>query len=115
MRPAAGRRWIVTHRGKAINTQPTPPDCAPLPVIVIGAGVAGLSAALHLAERGLAPWVFEADPRLPNASGGPEWLVLRHEGRTNICFADGHARSLKKDEVPSLRWNPSSEVTRSAP
>ena len=59
--------------------------------------------------------VFEADARLPNASGGPEWLVLRHEGRTNICFADGHARSLKKDEVPSLRWNPSSEVTRSAP
>ena len=74
MRPAAGRRWIVTHRGKAINTQPTPPDCAPLPVIVIGAGVAGLSAALHLAERGLAPWVFEADPRFCGGrlAGGDE-------------------------------------------
>lgn len=32
-------------------------------IIIIGGGVAGLSAALHLAERGLKPLVLEADPR----------------------------------------------------
>lgn len=31
-------------------------------VIVVGAGLAGLSAALHLAERGLKPLILEADP-----------------------------------------------------
>ena len=48
--------------------------------------------------------LFEADARLPNASGGPEWLVFRHQGKTNIGFADGHVRSLKQEGVPSLRW-----------
>jgi phytoene dehydrogenase-like protein len=31
-------------------------------VVVVGAGIAGLSAALHLAERGLRPLLLEADP-----------------------------------------------------
>ncbi|MGD8627430.1 MAG: FAD-dependent oxidoreductase [Anaerolineae bacterium] len=31
-------------------------------VVVVGAGIAGLSAALHLAERGLRPLILEADP-----------------------------------------------------
>src|SRR5512143_1532523 len=32
-------------------------------VIIIGGGIAGLSAALHLAERGLRPLILEADEK----------------------------------------------------
>jgi isorenieratene synthase len=32
------------------------------PAVIVGAGIAGLSAALHLAERGVRPLVLEADP-----------------------------------------------------
>lgn len=40
-----------------------PPDKVQYEVIIIGGGIAGLSAALHLAERGLKPLILEADEK----------------------------------------------------
>ncbi len=64
----------------------TPPDTRPddlFPVVIIGAGLAGLTAALHLAERGLTPLLLEADQLDAGGriSGGhPE--TFEHDGRT---------------------------------
>ena len=56
---------------------------APHPVIVVGAGMAGLSAALHLAERGLAPLVLEADPHYPGGRvAGADVVELNQGGQT---------------------------------
>jgi len=48
------------------------PSEVPADVVVVGAGIAGLSAALHLAERGLPPLMLEAEPRYVGgrAAGG---------------------------------------------
>jgi len=63
-----------------------PPDSQAQRVLVVGGGLAGLSAALHLAERGLAPLVLEADPRYP---GGR--VAARDEVEVNgWCFRLEH-------------------------
>jgi carotenoid phi-ring synthase / carotenoid chi-ring synthase len=51
-------------------------------VVILGAGVAGLTAALHLAERGLQPLLIEADPGAVGGrlKDGPE-VVLDQAGR----------------------------------
>ncbi len=60
------------------------------PVIIIGGGLAGLTAALHLAERGIRPLVLEADPRYPGGRvAGGDVIELRHAGRT-WRFRDEH-------------------------
>ena len=60
------------------------------PVVIIGAGLAGRTAAVHLAERGIAPLLLEADRLYPGGrlSGGePE--TLTHRGR-EWTFASEH-------------------------
>jgi uncharacterized protein with NAD-binding domain and iron-sulfur cluster len=51
-------------------------------IIIIGAGVAGLTAALHLAERGLRPLVLEADPDRPGGRlKGGSAIEFEHAGQ----------------------------------
>jgi carotenoid phi-ring synthase / carotenoid chi-ring synthase len=61
-----------------VSPQPKSPS-----VVIIGAGVAGLTAALHLAERGVQPMILEADPV---AVGGrlrdDAPVTLQHAGAT---------------------------------
>jgi carotenoid phi-ring synthase / carotenoid chi-ring synthase len=52
------------------------------PVLIIGAGLAGLVAALHLAERGVKPLLLEASPRLGGRVAGGETVALEHGGRS---------------------------------
>ena len=60
------------------------------PVVVIGAGLAGLTAALHLADRDIPPLVLEADARWPGGrlSGG-EMDTFSYDGR-DWSFRSSH-------------------------
>lgn len=61
----------------------TDSDSDAFPAVVIGAGLAGLTAALHLAARDVPPLVLEADLEWPGgrlAGGAPE--TFEHGGRT---------------------------------
>jgi hypothetical protein len=53
--------------------------------IIIGGGVAGLSAALHLAERGLKPLILEADERIGGRLAGKPDILLNE-----YCFPNEH-------------------------
>ena len=60
------------------------------PVVIIWGGLAGLSAAAHLAARGVAPLLLDADRLWPGgrlAGGDPD--TFTYEGRT-WSFASEH-------------------------
>ena len=46
-------------------------------VIIIGGGIAGLTAALHLAERGLKPLILEADERIGGRLSAKEEIKIK--------------------------------------
>lgn len=53
--------------------------------IIIGGGVAGLTAALHLAERGLKPLLLEASDRVGGRLSGKEDILIN-----DWCFSNEH-------------------------
>jgi len=53
--------------------------------VIIGGGVAGLTAALHLAERGLKPLILEADERAGGRFSGKAEIIIN-----NYCFSNEH-------------------------
>jgi len=53
--------------------------------LIIGGGMAGLTAALHLAERGLKPLVFEANARVGGRLAGREDILIN-----DWCFPSEH-------------------------
>ncbi|MCD4684707.1 MAG: NAD(P)-binding protein, partial [Anaerolineae bacterium] len=65
------------------------------PVVVIGGGLAGLSAAIHLAERDVPPLVLEADSEWPGgclSAGAPD--TFEHKGRAWSFLSEHGAHAL---------------------
>src|SRR5687767_9876091 len=62
---------VETNEEPAVNA----PATTELPVVVIGAGPAGLAAAAHLVDRGIEPLVLEAGPTAGAAVR--EWAHVR--------------------------------------
>lgn len=66
------------------------------PVVIIGGGIAGLTAALHLAERGIEPLVLEADS---------EWIGGRLAGgEPDVFVHEGHKWSFPTEHGMHAIW-----------
>lgn len=71
---------------------------SPSSPLIIGGGMAGLMAALHLAERGLKPCVLEAHPQFAGGRiAGGETITLDHQGQSWTFRAEHGVHGI---------WNP---------
>jgi isorenieratene synthase len=70
-------RANMTHYNQPMESHPD--------VIIIGGGIAGLTAALHLAERGLQPLILEADQRVGGRFSGKDDIIVN-----DWCFPSEH-------------------------
>src|ERR1700752_4050944 len=78
--------------------------------IIIGGGVAGMTAAVHLAERGLKPLILEADDRVGGRFSGKEdilindWRFPNEHGVHGIWSSYVNFRSMLKQHaiLPNL-------------
>lgn len=72
----------------------------PLPIAVIGAGIAGLSCAYALARRGYAVQIFDQSTPLAGASGNPRALLMPK--LTPLSHVSEHLHTL--GWLSTLRW-----------
>jgi 3-oxosteroid 1-dehydrogenase len=80
-----------------MSTQGAEPDASELPVIVVGAGLSGLAAAIGVAVHGRRAIVFEAADMVGGAaaySGGQVWVGANH-----VAERDGIQDSLERVET----------------
>ncbi len=62
--------WPAAEGGKSRATAPVAAAEAPLPVLIVGGGIAGLAAAVALAQRKIPCLVFERDPAFEGRKQG---------------------------------------------
>lgn len=89
-------------------SNPQSPSLDPPEILVLGAGVAGLTAAVHLAERGLPVRVLEADSLYAGGrlwGGVPGGLHAAPYGQTTITLG-GHTQTFQPEHgIHGLWWN----------
>ena len=95
--PHFNYKVMVYRSGEEFSTPEYPLEAVKLPSkespLIIGAGPAGLFAALRLAERGIACHIFEQGPEVKGRMKGitQYWRYGQIDPRNNVCYGEGGA------------------------